>query len=224
MHPNGRDEDGLRCAIKKQRNREHWCLLTDAQAMIIDGWNVPAAIPYISKPDQTAYTTAPLRNLWNQFASSAEGAALKGFSPHDLRATKVCDERISGKTHQQIAAMLGMTISTVMHYSRKIDQRQAARGRLWAQQSAPNSAGPLGKIYDLDEAAAYLRVEPESLASMAKAIGIGATFSGSLRFHETDIRALWEHAKSQSDEASSEVKERTNWKPGWRKRRRDWCG
>jgi hypothetical protein len=86
-----------------------------------------------------------LENLWNKFASTKEGTALKEFSPHDLRATKVCDERISENTSTD-RAMVGMTLSTVMHYSRKIDQRQAARGTVWPppqQQPVSSHAGPL---------------------------------------------------------------------------------
>lgn len=53
MSPGSREEDGLRCAIEKHGNREHWCLLTDEQAATIDGWAVAAEVPYISKSDQT---------------------------------------------------------------------------------------------------------------------------------------------------------------------------
>lgn len=222
MQPLGRDEDGIKCTIKKQNYQDHWCLLTDEQAATIDGWCAPATIPYICRPDGRPYTTAPLRNLWKAFASTNQGAALKGFSPHDLRATKVCDERISGKTHQQIAAIVGMTIDTVMHYSRKIDQRLAAKGPASQRgQPTPQSAGPLGKIYDLDEAAAYLRVDAEHLAIIAKTYGIGAMFGRTMRFHEADVRALWEHAKPNPIANAVPAKQRSNWRPGWRQRHRD---
>jgi hypothetical protein len=56
------------------------------------------------------------------------GAALSGYTAHDLRATKVCDEQIRGRNHQQVAAIVGMSIAIVMKYGRHIDQCLAARG------------------------------------------------------------------------------------------------
>lgn len=63
-----------------------------------------------------------------RYFKASAGKALRGFTPHDLRATKVCDERIRGKHHGQIAAMVGMSIEMVTKYSRHIDQRLAAGG------------------------------------------------------------------------------------------------
>lgn len=82
--------------------------------------------------------------------------------------------------------------------------------------------------YDLDEAAAYLRIEPERIVSLAKAEGIGTNFGGLIRFNEEDVRALWDHAKSQSQNIGPPARQRSNWKRGWLQRRRDWgrrgCG
>lgn len=128
MRPCDRDEDGISHKIKKLKNRPHWSFLTPEQAAEVDGWNAPPITPYIIRPDGKAYITDRLRDAWNAYARTEAGKALAEFSPHDLRATKVCDERIAGKTHQQIAAMVGMSIQKVMHYSKHIDQRQAARG------------------------------------------------------------------------------------------------
>lgn len=52
--------------------------------------------------------------------------------------------------------------------------------------------GPLGKIYDLEEAAAYLRVSKQVIAKAARRHGIGAVFARDVRFHADDIRALWD--------------------------------
>lgn len=129
MRPADREDDGITCTITKLRDKPHWCLLTDAEAKAIDGWGVGPATPYVMRPTGRRYNTDRMRDAWNAYAATDAGAALKGFSPHDLRATKVCDERIAGKTHQQIAAMVGMSIGMVARYSRHIDQRLAARGR-----------------------------------------------------------------------------------------------
>lgn len=128
MRPCDRDEDGISHRIKKLRNKPHWSLLTAEQAKEVDGWDAPPITPYVIRPDGKAYIPDRLRDAWNAYARTDAGKALAGFTPHDLRATKVCDERIAGKTHQQIAAMVGMSIQKVMHYSKHIDQRLVARG------------------------------------------------------------------------------------------------
>lgn len=128
MRPADRDQDGIVCAITKIRVEEHWCPLTQDQRSILDGWKQFGNLPYISKTDGKRHSDATLRYLWNEFIETEAGAALRGFTPHDLRATKVCDERISGKSHQQIAAMVGMSTEMVMRYSKHIDQRLAAKG------------------------------------------------------------------------------------------------
>jgi len=128
MRPADRDDDGISCTITKLRDKPHWCILTVDEAAAIDGWGVGPATPYVMRPDGRRHTTDSMRVEWNDFIKTPAGAVLAGFTPHDLRATKVCDERIAGKTHQQIAAMVGMSVGMVMKYSRHIDQRRAARG------------------------------------------------------------------------------------------------
>ena len=128
MRPADRDEDGISHTITKLRDKPHWSLLKPEEAAEIDGWGVGPATPYVLRPDGRRYDTDSMRDAWNGYIRTESGAALAGFTPHDLRATKVCDERIAGKTHQQIAAMVGMSVGMVMKYSKHIDQRLAARG------------------------------------------------------------------------------------------------
>lgn len=128
MTPAGRDQEGLNALIKKLGERNHWNILTPEQIATIDGWNQFRGAPYVMRADGRRHTTNSMRDVWNAFAATEAGAALRGFTPHDLRATKVCDERISGKTHQRISAMVCMTVEKVMSYSKHIDIRAAARG------------------------------------------------------------------------------------------------
>lgn len=194
MRPADRDGDWLGCTIKKLKGKAHSCLLTAEQASQIDGWG--AGREYIRKPNGSAYTEDGLRAAWNAYARTEAGKALRGFTPHDLRATKVCDERISGKTHQQIAAMVGMSIQKVMHYSKHIDQRLVARGtEKPATEPREIDTGPLGRILDLEDLSAYLRVPAEDVAAMARLHGIGAVFGEAMRFTEEDVRAMWRCAK-----------------------------
>ena len=128
LRPSNRDEDGLLLRITKLGDKQHWCPLRPEEVATIDGWSVFKGAPYVARDTGREFNPASFRAEWNAFAATEAGGALAGFTPHDLRATKVCDERIRGKSHQQIAAMVGMSIQMVMKYSRHIDQRLAARG------------------------------------------------------------------------------------------------
>lgn len=128
MRPADRDQEGIMLEIGKLRDKPHWCPLRPDEIATIDGWKQFKAATYVVRKDGRRYDDKALREVWHAFAATKAGAAVRGFTPHDLRATKVCDERIRGKNHQQIAAMVGMSIGMVMKYSRHIDQRLAARG------------------------------------------------------------------------------------------------
>lgn len=194
MRPIDREGDWLGCRIKKLKDKEHSCILTARQTREIDGWGATGALAYICKPDGKPYTTDGLRYVWNAYARTDAGKALAGFTPHDLRATKVCDERISGKTHQQIAAMVGMSVQKVMHYSKHIDQRLVARGAEAAKPPFASNVGPLGQIRDLTETAAYLKAPVDVVEAVSRQLRIGARFGEFVSFSDEDIRALWVHA------------------------------
>lgn len=136
LRPADRDQDGFAHTITKLGDKEHWSPLTPEQAKEIDGWKAFANATYTADDRGRRISDNTARNIWNAYLATEAGAALRGFTPHDLRASKVCDERIKGKTHQQIAAMVGMSIQMVMKYSRHIDQRLAARGTPDEQRSA----------------------------------------------------------------------------------------
>ncbi|MBA4223367.1 MAG: hypothetical protein C0458_21775 [Methylobacterium sp.] len=59
--------------------------------------------------------------------------------------------------------------------------------------------GPLGKIYDLDEAAAYLRVSKSAVARAARRHGIGARFGRDIRFSEDDVRQMWDAQRAHPE-------------------------
>lgn len=196
MRPTDRDEDGISHTIKKLRGKQHWSFLTEDQAKEVDGWSCDSEAPYLTKLSGAHYTTDGLRAAWNAYARTRPGKALAGFTPHDLRATKVCDERISGKTHQQIAAMVGMSIQKVMHYSRHIDQRLVARGSDKPENARPVlDDGPLGRIRNLVETADYLRATSDVIDALSRQLGLGARFGDAVSFSEEDIRALWEFSR-----------------------------
>lgn len=128
IRPADRDQDGIMLSITKLRDKPHWCPLRPEEIAVIDGWKQFRTATYVTRENGRRHSDDTLRFAWNAFAATEAGAALRGFTPHDLRASKVCDERIRGRPHQQIAAMVGMSIEMVTKYSRHIDQRLAARG------------------------------------------------------------------------------------------------
>lgn len=128
LRPADRDQDGILLTITKLRDKEHWCPLRPDEIATIDGWKQFRAATYIVDENGKRFRDDRLRIRWNAFLKTDAGKPLAGFTPHDLRATKVCDERIRGISHQRIAAMVGMSVGMVMKYSRHIDQRLAARG------------------------------------------------------------------------------------------------
>jgi len=128
MRPADRDQDGISLTITKLAGKPHWCPLRPEEIATIDGWKQFKAANYIVTDRGRRMSDDLARKMWNAFLATEAGKPLAGFTPHDLRATKVCDERIRGKSHQQIAAMVGMSAPMVMKYSRHIDQRLAARG------------------------------------------------------------------------------------------------
>jgi integrase len=126
MRPMDRDGTGIACTITKLEGKPHWCALTSAEAKAIDGWKQFPASPFVTRPDGRRFDPASFRHVWRDYLDTPAGEALRGFTPHDLRATKVCDERLKGYTHQEISARVGMSIGMVMRYSQHIDQRLIA--------------------------------------------------------------------------------------------------
>jgi integrase len=126
MRPMDRDGTGIACTITKLGGKPHWCVLTSAEAKTIDGWKQFPASAFVTRPDGRRFDPASFRHVWRDYLNTPAGEALKGFTPHDLRATKVCDERMAGYTHQEISARVGMSVGMVMRYSQHIDQRLIA--------------------------------------------------------------------------------------------------
>lgn len=63
-------------------------------------------------------------------------------------------------------------------------------------------AGPLGRIYDLDEAAEYLRVTKQAVARAARRHGIGSVFGRDLRFSDADVKDMWDALRCRPNEGS----------------------
>jgi integrase len=127
MRPADRDGAGIKIEITKRRkDRQHWIPLTQAGMAEIDGWNVLTMVPYVTGRGGKRQNPKAFRMAFNAWKARPENALVGDVTPHDLRATAVCDDRIAGYSHQEISARRGMSMQMVMHYSRHVDERLIA--------------------------------------------------------------------------------------------------
>ena len=123
-----RDRDGLLFKVGKLRNKNHFLPLTAAEIAEIDSWSCSDTGPWIVSPAGKAMTGDHLGSSLDRFlAKVPQLADLEGLSPHGWRAMAVCDRRLRGLKHQEIAAELCMSLPMVMRYSKHVDQEALAR-------------------------------------------------------------------------------------------------
>ena len=71
------------------------------------------------------------------------------------------------------------------------------------QQTEPLAANDnhpsLGKVYDLDEAAAYLKIDKRTVAKVARREGLCTIINREYRFIERDLLAIWEAMRCHSN-------------------------
>lgn len=68
-----------------------------------------------------------------------------------------------------------------------------------------NDNGPLGNIYTLDEAAAYLRVTKHAVARLARRTGHCSIIGRVLRFSDSDLLAMWDEIRCRSANSNEET-------------------
>ena len=102
--------------------------MTAAEITEIDSWSCSGTGPWIVSPAGKAMTGDHLGSSLDRFlAKVPQLADLEGLSPHGWRAMAVCDRRLRGLEHQEIAAELCMSLPMVMRYSKHVDQEALAR-------------------------------------------------------------------------------------------------
>lgn len=126
MRPADRDSAGICLRITKLRGKLHWAPVSPELLAIIDGWRVFPNARYIHN-ERTGRPVGKddLRKSLLTFLAGIDAGHL---TIHGLRAMAVCDRRMAGLSHQEIAAQIGMSFSMVGHYSKHMDQRLAAEG------------------------------------------------------------------------------------------------
>jgi integrase len=118
MTPSMRLRDGISHPIKKTKHAEFWSYIDSKYLIIIDSWECFPNTPYCSTPKLSDEQS--LRHEWNKFAATEAGAALRGFTSHDLRATNYCDHILAGKDKEEIARMRGTSEHHVTHYTKHL--------------------------------------------------------------------------------------------------------
>jgi integrase len=128
MGRRNRRDDGLDIQIKKLRGKAHFIPLNRTELEEIDSWSCSDTGPWIVSPRGRPMSADHLAASLGRFvASRAEMKDIPQLTPHGWRAMAVCDRRLLGLTHQEIAAQIGMSLQMVIRYSRHIDQEELAR-------------------------------------------------------------------------------------------------
>lgn len=138
MRPADKREGGMNLAIQKLGGKKHWVPLKASDHEAIDGLGVEMLVPYITSSIGRRMTAKTLWAAWKAWLATDEGKPAAGCSIHDLRAMAVCDRRMDGMTHQEIANDIGMSIGMVSRYSKKIDQKLLGEATIEKRERAEN--------------------------------------------------------------------------------------
>jgi DNA-directed RNA polymerase specialized sigma24 family protein len=121
-----RRDDGLQFRIQKLRDKPHFMPLFEHELAEIDGWPALDIGPYITLNGK-AMTGDGLAAKLKAFCQAHPRLKQAEVFLHGLRALAVCDRRIDGASHQEIANQLCMSVGMVMRYSKGIDSEAASR-------------------------------------------------------------------------------------------------
>lgn len=116
MGKRSRRADGLEFTIKKLRGKKHFMPLYPDDLAVIDGWGASDIGPYIVDRRGKAMTENRLSGLLRRFCRSHPRLKDNEVLMHGLRALAVCDRRIDGMSHQEIANQMCMGVEMVMQY------------------------------------------------------------------------------------------------------------
>ncbi len=137
MRPADRRDNGIDMLVKKLRNERHFCPLTTDALAEIDGWGEEKMIPYINIGGKRI-TEERLRREWKAFKEGNPDHLPQDITLHDLRASAVCDRRLAGIPHQQIADQICLSLQMVMRYSKHIDKELNAKAGMARLEQAEN--------------------------------------------------------------------------------------
>lgn len=129
MAPIMREGDGIRHPIQKRARKitTFWSSVAPQYLAEIDSWDCFPRTAYVACEGRV--DDDKLRRIWNAYAKTTEGAALRGFTPHDLRATNFCDHILEGKSVDDIARLRGVTADIVRRYTQHLDTEIFAKSR-----------------------------------------------------------------------------------------------
>lgn len=138
MRPADKREGGMHLSIQKLNGQKHWVPLKASDHEAIDALGVDLMVPYVTSAKGGRLTARTLSDAWRAWLTTEAGKPAAGRTIHDLRATAVCDRRMDGMTHQEIANDIGMSVGMVMRYSKKIDQKMLGEASVEKRERAEN--------------------------------------------------------------------------------------
>jgi hypothetical protein len=126
LRPADRRDQGFDMLVQKLSNERHWVPLTSEAWRAVCAWTEEPMRPYLNIEGR-GINEKKLRDEWFDFRALHPTHIPGDATLHDLRAMAVCDRRIAGVAHQQIADQLCMSLEMVMHYSKHIDRAMNAK-------------------------------------------------------------------------------------------------
>lgn len=147
LRPADREANGVNMTVQKIGNVKHWAPLQAEALAVIDGWGGEKMIPYLASEGRRI-TAVYLQEAWRKWRTRTPSVP-PDATLHDLRAMAVCDRRLAGVPHQQIADQLCMSLPMVMRYSKHIDKAANAQAGMATMERAENVN--LKRVYDAAE-------------------------------------------------------------------------
>lgn len=138
MRPADKRDGGMYTEIQKLGGKRHWVPLKTSDQQALDALGVEMMVPYITSATGKRMNARGLSSAWREWVLTDAGKPARGRTIHDLRATAVCDRRMDGMTHQEIANDIGMSPGMVSRYSRKIDQKMLGEASVEKRERAEN--------------------------------------------------------------------------------------
>jgi hypothetical protein len=148
LRPADRSQEGFDLLLQKLGNERHWVPLTAEARRAVDAWKTEAMVPYLNLEGRRI-SEERLRTEWRTFRALHPQSIPADATLHDLRAMAVCDRRIAGVPHQQIADQLCMSLDMVMRYSKHIDRAMNAKAGMRTMERRGNAG--LKTVYDAIE-------------------------------------------------------------------------
>lgn len=132
------EDSGFNMLVQKIGNERHWVPVLSEAWSAIQSWPAEPMMPLLNIGGRRI-SEERLRREWAMFRNAHAANVPSDATLHDLRAMAVCDRRIAGVAHQQIADQICMSLEMVMHYSKHIDRAMNAKAGMRTMERRENA-------------------------------------------------------------------------------------